>query len=80
MHVGNASRFLASTQHTLVAGDTLVFDFVFFLHPVSQLAGRAWPAPARQAQRRWERAQAAVAANRRGSNAACRPRCAVAGF
>ena len=34
MHVANASHFLASTQHTLVAGDTLVFDFVFFLHPV----------------------------------------------
>ncbi|KAL4450135.1 hypothetical protein ABPG77_010804 [Micractinium sp. CCAP 211/92] len=35
MHVANASDFLASTQHALVAGDTLVFDFVFFLHPTA---------------------------------------------
>ncbi|PSC72084.1 EGF domain-specific O-linked N-acetylglucosamine transferase [Micractinium conductrix] len=34
-HVTNATDFLASTKHTLVAGDTLVFDFVFFLHPTA---------------------------------------------
>ena len=35
MHVSNATDFLRSTQHHLVAGDTLVFGFIFFLHPVS---------------------------------------------
>ena len=40
MHVNNATDFLRSTQHHLVAGDTLVFDFIFFLHPVS--AAPAW--------------------------------------
>jgi hypothetical protein len=35
MHVSKASAFLASTNHHLVRGDTLVFDFVFFMHPVS---------------------------------------------
>ena len=34
MHVANASHFLATTDHHLVRGDTLVFDFVFFMHPV----------------------------------------------
>jgi protein O-GlcNAc transferase len=35
MHVANASQFLASSNHHVVRGDTLVFDFVFFMHPVS---------------------------------------------
>ncbi|KAL4853094.1 hypothetical protein ACK3TF_005878 [Chlorella vulgaris] len=35
MHVSNASAFLASTNHHLVRGDTLVFDFVFFMHPTA---------------------------------------------
>ena len=34
MHVANASAFLGSTRHAVVPGDTLLFDFVFFLHPV----------------------------------------------
>lgn len=34
MHVHNASEFVASARHAVVPGDTLVFDFVFFLHPV----------------------------------------------
>lgn len=38
MHVDNASRFLSSVDHFVVRGDTLVFDFVFFMHPV-----RKWP-------------------------------------
>ncbi|EFN54929.1 expressed protein [Chlorella variabilis] len=35
MHVANASHFLASTSHHVVRGDTLVFDFVFFMHPTA---------------------------------------------
>lgn len=34
MHVRNASQFLGATRHAVIPGDTLVFDFVFFLHPV----------------------------------------------
>lgn len=34
MHVKDARQFVASTPHRVVPGDTLVFDFVFFLHPV----------------------------------------------
>lgn len=37
MHVKDARKFVASTPHRVVPGDTLVFDFVFFLHPVRVL-------------------------------------------
>ncbi|PRW56929.1 glycosyltransferase family 61 [Chlorella sorokiniana] len=35
MHVNDARQFVASTPHRVVPGDTLVFDFVFFLHPTA---------------------------------------------
>lgn len=34
LHVRNATAFVASTRHAVVPGDTLLADFIFFLHPV----------------------------------------------
>lgn len=34
MHVHNASRFLQAVDTHVIPGDTLIFDFIFFLHPV----------------------------------------------
>jgi protein O-GlcNAc transferase len=42
MHVSNASRFLSSVDHFVVRGDTLIFDFVFFMHPVREVACMDW--------------------------------------
>ncbi len=39
MHVKDARQFVGSTPHRVVPGDTLVFDFVFFLHPVRGRTG-----------------------------------------
>ena len=33
LHVDDADAFAASVDHRVVTGDTLVFDYVFFLHP-----------------------------------------------
>ena len=35
LHVANASTFVADLDVRVITGDTLVFDFVYFLHPVS---------------------------------------------
>ena len=35
LHVDNASQWAAPLDAKVVTGDTLVFDFVYFLHPVS---------------------------------------------
>ena len=37
LHVGNASTFAAGLPTRIVTGDTLIFDFIYFLHPVSSL-------------------------------------------
>ena len=39
LHVSNASAFAASLPTRMVAGDTLIFDFIYFLHPVASLLG-----------------------------------------
>ena len=42
LHVDNATSFVESVSYHVVPGDTLIFDFIFFLHPVRLLpAGRA---------------------------------------
>ena len=35
MHVDNASAFVKTVDTHVITGDTLIFDFIFFLHPVS---------------------------------------------
>lgn len=35
LHVDDASKWAAPLDARVVTGDTLVFDFVYFLHPVS---------------------------------------------
>ena len=57
VHVKDARQFLASTQHRVVPGDTLVFDFVYFLHPVGRWV---WSAPAAGASAARGAAAAAV--------------------
>ena len=37
LHVRDATAFVASTRHAVVPGDTLLADFIFFLHPVRVL-------------------------------------------
>ena len=44
LHVGNASAFAAGLPSRYVPGDTLIFDFIYFLHPV-----RASASPCRDA-------------------------------
>ncbi len=34
LHVDSVPDFVRSTEHHVISGDTLIFDFVFFLHPV----------------------------------------------
>ena len=34
LHVKNASAFAGSLPTRIVTGDTLIFDFIYFLHPV----------------------------------------------
>lgn len=34
MHVSNATSFVKSVKAHVIPGDTLIFDFIFFLHPV----------------------------------------------
>jgi hypothetical protein len=34
LHVDDAAAFVRGLRWRLVAGDTLLFDFVYFLHPV----------------------------------------------
>ena len=34
IHVANASAFAASVSGRVVPGDSLIFDFIYFLHPV----------------------------------------------
>lgn len=36
LHVDDASTWAAPLDARVVTGDTLVFDFVYFLHPVSR--------------------------------------------
>ena len=36
LHVDDASQWAAPLDARVVTGDTLIFDFVYFLHPVSQ--------------------------------------------
>ena len=38
VHVDDASQWAAPLDAKVVSGDTLIFDFVYFLHPVSCLA------------------------------------------
>jgi hypothetical protein len=45
LHVRNMTAFLASTQYRVIPKDTLLFDFVFFLHPVRAAPRRERPAP-----------------------------------
>ena len=33
LHVSDAAEFLSSVDWRVVSGDTLVFDFIYFLHP-----------------------------------------------
>ena len=40
LHVNNASAFADSVTARVVPGDSLIFDFIYFLHPV-----RCAPAP-----------------------------------
>lgn len=35
LHVKNATEWLANTEHRVVPGDTLIFDFIFYLHPTA---------------------------------------------
>lgn len=37
LHVDDAKQWAAPLDAKVVTGDTLIFDFVYFLHPVSQL-------------------------------------------
>ena len=34
LHVDDAASFVKSVDQRTVTGDTLIFDFVYFLHPV----------------------------------------------
>ncbi len=34
MHVADAGAFAASVSGRVVPGDSLIFDFIYFLHPV----------------------------------------------
>ena len=43
LHVDDASQWAAPLDARVVTGDTLIFDFVYFLHPVSQ----QWTKPLR---------------------------------
>jgi len=38
VHVDDANQWAAPLDAKVVSGDTLIFDFVYFLHPVSCLA------------------------------------------
>ena len=41
LHVDDATQWAAPLDARVVSGDTLIFDFVYFLHPVSiSLAAR----------------------------------------
>ena len=35
LHVDNATAWLANTKHLLVRKDTLLFDYIYFLHPTA---------------------------------------------
>lgn len=35
LHVDSVPEFVRSTRHHVIPGDTLIFDFVFFLHPTA---------------------------------------------
>lgn len=37
LHVNNSTAFAESVEYGIVEGDTLLLDFVFYLHPVSPL-------------------------------------------
>lgn len=37
VHVDNADAFVSSISHRVLPGDTLVADYIYFLHPVSHL-------------------------------------------
>ena len=37
LHVSDAALFLSSVDWRVVSGDTLVFDFIYFLHPARSL-------------------------------------------
>ena len=37
LHVHNSSTFTESIDYRIVEGDTLLLDYVFFLHPVQHL-------------------------------------------
>jgi hypothetical protein len=44
LHMENATQWLSNTNHRVVHGDTLIFDFIFFLHPTA--IGHWWaPTP-----------------------------------
>lgn len=34
LHVDDAQSFIDSVDYRVVTGDTLIFDFIYFLHPV----------------------------------------------
>ena len=34
LHVADAGAFAASVSGRVVSGDSLIFDFIYFLHPV----------------------------------------------
>ena len=38
LHVDDATQWAAPLDARVVSGDTLIFDFVYFLHPVSNTA------------------------------------------
>lgn len=35
LHVKNATTWFENTQHKVVHGDTLFFDYIFFVHPTA---------------------------------------------
>lgn len=35
LHVKNVTEWLQNTNHKVVRGDTLFFDYIFFIHPTA---------------------------------------------
>lgn len=35
LHVANATAWVENIQHRVVRGDTLFFDYIFFVHPTA---------------------------------------------
>jgi hypothetical protein len=35
LHVANATEWLQNTKHRIVTGDTILFDYIFYVHPTA---------------------------------------------